>query len=87
MSARLPPIPFMKRWLFRENDWNREVGGGQTTISVVVRQPEVEHKVRVRGGGSRRKGGHLPRRASKAAARTSRARTWCDVGADENQNR
>jgi hypothetical protein len=25
-----------------------EVGAGQTTISVVVRQPEVEHKVRVR---------------------------------------
>jgi hypothetical protein len=34
--------------VFRESDWIDEVGGGQTTISVVVRQPEVEHKVRVR---------------------------------------
>lgn len=33
--------------VFRENDWIDEVGRGQTTISVVVRQPEVEHKVRV----------------------------------------
>jgi hypothetical protein len=34
--------------VFRENDWIDEVGrGGQTTISVVVRQPEVQHKVRV----------------------------------------
>ena len=34
--------------VFREDDWIDEVGGGNTTISVVVRQPEVEHKVRVR---------------------------------------
>lgn len=33
--------------VFRESDWIDEVGGGQTTISVVVRQPEVEHKVRI----------------------------------------
>jgi len=33
--------------VFRENDWIDEVGRGQTTISVVVRQPEVQHKVRV----------------------------------------
>ena len=33
--------------VFRENDWVDDIGGGQTTISVVVRQPEVEHKVRV----------------------------------------
>jgi hypothetical protein len=33
--------------VFRENDWVHEIGRGQTTISVVVRQPEVEHKVRV----------------------------------------
>ena len=32
---------------FRENDWSDEVGHGQTTISVVVRQPKVQHKVRV----------------------------------------
>ena len=30
---------------FRENDWAAEIGRGQTTISVVVKQPEVEHKV------------------------------------------
>jgi hypothetical protein len=33
---------------FRENDWVEEIGRGQTTITVVVRQPAVEHKVRVR---------------------------------------
>src|SRR5713226_3961943 len=33
--------------VFRENDWIDEVGRGQTTISVVVRHPEVQHKVRV----------------------------------------
>jgi hypothetical protein len=33
--------------VFRENDWIDEVGRGQTTISVVVRQPKVQHKVRV----------------------------------------
>jgi hypothetical protein len=27
--------------VFRANDWIDEVGRGQTTISVVVRQPEV----------------------------------------------
>jgi hypothetical protein len=34
--------------VFRENDWVNDVGGGNTTISVVVKQPEVDHKVRVR---------------------------------------
>jgi hypothetical protein len=33
---------------FRENDWVDDVGGGLTTITVVVSQPLVEHKVRVR---------------------------------------
>ena len=33
--------------VFRENDWIDEVGRGQTAISVIVRQPEVEHKVRI----------------------------------------
>jgi hypothetical protein len=33
--------------VFRENDWIDEVGRGQTTILVVLRQPEVQHKVRV----------------------------------------
>jgi hypothetical protein len=33
--------------VFRENDWIDGVGSGQTTISVVVKQPKVEHKVRV----------------------------------------
>ena len=33
--------------VFRENDWVDDIGRGQTTISVVVRQPVVEHKVRV----------------------------------------
>jgi len=34
--------------VFRENDWVGDIGRGQTTITVAVRQPEVEHKVRVR---------------------------------------
>ena len=33
---------------FRENDWVEDIGRGQTTITVVIRQPPVEHKVRVR---------------------------------------
>jgi hypothetical protein len=33
--------------VFRENDWVDDVGRGQTMISVVVRHPAVEHKVRV----------------------------------------
>jgi hypothetical protein len=32
---------------FRKNDWADDIGRGQTTITVVVRQPAVEHKVRV----------------------------------------
>jgi hypothetical protein len=32
---------------FRENDWVDDIGRGQTTITVLVRQPAVEHKVRV----------------------------------------
>jgi hypothetical protein len=33
--------------VFRQNDWIEEVSRGQTTISVAVRHPEVQHKVRV----------------------------------------
>ncbi len=35
--------------VFRENDWNDwvDIGHSHTMISVVVRHPEVEHKVRV----------------------------------------
>ena len=33
---------------FRNADWASKVGQGQTTIMVVVKQPEVEHKVRMR---------------------------------------
>jgi hypothetical protein len=32
---------------FRQNDWVDELGQGQTTVTVVVKNPEVEHKVRV----------------------------------------
>jgi hypothetical protein len=34
--------------VFRQNDWVDDIGRGQTTVSVVVRHPVVEHKVRVR---------------------------------------
>lgn len=33
--------------VFRENDWVDDISRGQT-ISVVVRQPEVEHRVHLR---------------------------------------
>src|SRR6201987_3180607 len=33
--------------LFRQNDWVDDLGQGQTTFKVAVRNPEVEHKVRV----------------------------------------
>ena len=33
--------------MFRENDWINEVGRGQATISVAVRHPQVQHKVRI----------------------------------------
>jgi hypothetical protein len=33
--------------VFRENDWIDEVGHGQKVISVLVRQPEDRHQVRV----------------------------------------
>jgi hypothetical protein len=49
--------------VFRENDWIDEVGHGQTTISVSVSYPEVQHKVRIQilNDGSNREGGRLPR--------------------------
>ena len=34
--------------VLRAADWAGEIGHGQTTITVVVKQPEVEHKVRMR---------------------------------------
>jgi hypothetical protein len=33
--------------VFRENDWVGAIGHGQTTISVPVKNPEVEHKVQM----------------------------------------
>jgi hypothetical protein len=35
--------------VFRENDWVDNIGRGQTTVSVVVRHPVVEDKVRCSG--------------------------------------
>jgi hypothetical protein len=32
---------------FRQNVWVDDVGQGQTTVTVVVRNPEVQHKVRI----------------------------------------
>jgi hypothetical protein len=32
---------------FRENEWVADVGHEQTQISVIVKHPEVEHRVRV----------------------------------------
>jgi hypothetical protein len=33
--------------IFRENEWIEDIGRGQTPISVKVKHPETEHKVRV----------------------------------------
>jgi hypothetical protein len=33
--------------VFRENDWIDEMGRGQTTISIAVSHPEVQHRVRI----------------------------------------
>ena len=33
--------------IFRENAWVHEMGRGLTTVKVLVKQPEVEHRVRV----------------------------------------
>ena len=32
----------------RDAEWTGDIGHGQTTFTVVVKQPEVEHKVRMR---------------------------------------
>ena len=33
--------------VFRSADWASDIGHGQTTITVVVKQPDLEHKVRM----------------------------------------
>jgi len=33
---------------FRDADWAGDIGRGQTTITVSVKQPEVRHRVRVK---------------------------------------
>ena len=33
--------------IFRENAWVHAIGRGLTTVKVLVRQPEVEHRVRI----------------------------------------
>ena len=33
--------------VFRENNWVNEIGRGLTTVKVAVKEPEVEHHVRV----------------------------------------
>jgi hypothetical protein len=32
----------------KDGDWSGDIGHGQTAITIVVKQPEVEHKVRMR---------------------------------------
>jgi hypothetical protein len=34
-------------WVFRENEWISSISCGQTMIIVLVRQPEVRHKIHV----------------------------------------
>lgn len=33
---------------FRDADWASDMGRGQTSITVTVKQPEIQHKVRVK---------------------------------------
>lgn len=33
--------------IFRDNEWVEDIGRGQTSISVKVKSPEIEHTVRV----------------------------------------
>ena len=33
---------------FREAEWAGDIGQGETTVTVMLKQPEVEHKVRMR---------------------------------------
>jgi hypothetical protein len=33
--------------IFRDNEWVEDIGRGQTTITVKVKHPEIEHAVRV----------------------------------------
>ena len=33
--------------IFRDNEWVEDIGRGQTLISVKVKQPQIEHTVRV----------------------------------------
>lgn len=34
---------------FRQSGWVDDMGQGQTTVTVVVKNPEVQHKIRVQG--------------------------------------
>jgi hypothetical protein len=34
--------------IFRENEWVDEIGHGQTLLAVRVKQPEIEHQVRIK---------------------------------------
>jgi hypothetical protein len=34
--------------IFRDNEWAEDIGHGQTPITVKVKNPEIEHMVRVR---------------------------------------
>jgi hypothetical protein len=34
--------------LFREADWAGSIGHGQTTVTVALKQPKVEHNLRMR---------------------------------------
>ena len=33
--------------MFRENTWVDEIGRGLTAVSVIVKEPEVAHRVRI----------------------------------------
>jgi hypothetical protein len=59
--------------VFRQNDWVDTIGRGQTTISVVVKYPAVEHKVRVQDfeHGWSRKAELLQKSASKIDCESS----------------
>jgi hypothetical protein len=50
---------------FRQNDWVDALGHGQTTVTVVVKNPEVQHKVvQDLSAGSTRKAARTPAEVS-----------------------
>ena len=60
--------------VFRENDWVDDIGEGRTTITVVVSQPRVEHRVRVQDFEQWLEG--HPRSPAEMTLKTACGKSW-----------